>query len=257
MNRFFLLLAMLATSARLATAQNYQSQYPYDPYSGSPQPAPASNGGYATAGGGGYATGSGYESYSAPAGGYSSSSYSSGSVGHGGILSWGHLEGHYAYNDFQDSDLEGSSGFGLNLRVKLMNPLYLHFGLDRLTSSDARARDLEITSFNAAVGVFVPIGSRFQLYAQGGIRYDYVTGELDYINPDDASLYIRPGFRWAITDKFELTGSFILSETENYNASVFEVSAYYNLVSWLDIGGGVDFGDEVNTYRIGGRWRWD
>lgn len=239
--------AVLLSTATAVLAQNYQPQYAYsDPYSGSPQPQVQQP-----------ATG-GYEAYNAPAydkGGYSSGSSSS---SYSNLLTWGQLEAHYAFNTFKDdTDLESSSGVGANLRVKLMQPLYLHFGLDRITSSDPQGRTLEITSFIAGGGVYVPLGSRFQLYGEVGIRYDFTSGDLENINTDDVGIYFRPGLRFAVTDKLELTGSVLFNNTENLNDRVIELSAYYALISWLDVGGGVDFGSDVNTYRIGGRWRWD
>lgn len=241
-------LAMVSSAA----AQNYQSQYPYDPYSGSPQPQvsqPASSG-YQTSGTSTY-TGSGYDK----GGGYG---YGSSPTSYSSLLTWGNLEAHYAYNDFRGDDrLEGDSGFGVNLHVKLMHPLYLHFGLDRITSSGPSSRSLEITSFTLGAGVYVPIGQRFQIYGEVGLRYDYTSGDLEYINTDDLSLYGRPGIRFAVTERFELSASVLFFNTENLNDRIVELSAYYSLLSWLDIGGGVDFGSDINTYRIGGRWRWD
>jgi hypothetical protein len=49
----------------------------------------------------------------------------------------------------------------------------------------------------------------------------------------------------------------LFNDTDNLNDFVIEVSGYYSLLSWLDVGAGVDFGSDINTYRIGGRWRWD
>jgi hypothetical protein len=251
--KFFLHVAAgICSLSCVAFAQNYQTQYPYDPYSGSPQPQvqqPQS---------------SGYQTYNSSSGGYDKGSYGYGSGSGGGVISdysklltWGQLEAHYAYNDFRGDDrLEGDSGFGVNLRVKLMKPIYLHFGLDRITSSDPHP-SLEITSFTAGAGVYVPIGERFQIYGEVGLRYDYTSGDLEYLNPDDLSLYLRPGIRFAATDKLELTASVLFNDTDNLNDYVVEVSGYYSLLSWLDVGAGVDFGSDINTYRVGGRWRWD
>ena len=253
MKLFLHVAAGICSLSCVAYAQNYQTQYPYDPYSGSPQPQvqqPQS---------------SGYQTYSSSSEDYSKGSYGYGSSGSGGavsnysrLLTWGQLEAHYAYNDFKgDNRLEGDSGFGVDLRVKLMKPIYLHFGLDRITSSDASARTIEITTFTAGAGVYVPIGQRFQIYGEVGFRYDYTSGDLEFLNPDDLSLYVRPGVRFAVTDKLELTASVMFNNTDNLNDRVLEVSGYYSLLSWLDVGAGVDFGSDINTYRIGGRWRWD
>jgi hypothetical protein len=253
MKLYFHVAAGLCSLSCAAFAQNYQTQYPYDPYSGSPQPQvqqPQS---------------SGYQTYNSSSNDYGKGSYGYGSESSGGtisdysrLLTWGQLEAHYAYNDFRGDDrLEGDSGFGANLRVKLMKPIYLHLGLDRITSSDPHAHSLEITSFCAGAGVYLPIGQRFQIYGEVGLRYDYTSGDLEYLNPDDLSVYVRPGVRFAATDKLELTASVLFNDTDNLNDFVIEVSGYYSLLSWLDVGAGVDFGSDINTYRIGGRWRWD
>ena len=264
-------IAGMLFAATAASAQNYQTQgyYPSDPYSGSPQasyqqPNYQSQGGYG-----------GYEGYSAPTytsgggGGYSGSSgydkqgYNYGSTGgvsgrYGNILSWDNLEVYYAYNDFRgDNKIDGDSGFGADLRVKLMNPIFLHFGLDRITGSAPNAKDISITSFTAGAGVFVPIGSRFQLFGEVGLRYDYTSGALKYINTDDVSLYVRPGLRFALTERIELAASVVFNDTENLNDRAVEITGYYALTNWLDFLAGVDFGSDINTYRLGGRWRWD
>ena len=253
MKRLSLPLAALAFSAASATAQNYQTQYPYDPYSGTPAPQQ-------------------YQQYEAPpqqqpayggGGDYTKQSQGGGAINTGDsgryaeLLSWGHLEGHYAYNDFRgDDELDGDSGFGVNLRVQLMKPIFLHFGLDRILASGPNAQDLEVTSASAGGGAYIPLGNRFQIYGEVGVRYDWTGGDLEYIYGDDLSLYVRPGIRLAVTEDLELTASVLFSDTDNLNEYVIEVSGYYAILDWLDVGAGVDIGDDYNTYRLGGRWRW-
>lgn len=245
MKRFIHAFAALLSVVPAVLAQNYQTQYPYDPYSGSPQPQAQQP-----------YTG-GYEAYNAPAGDYSGGGYGSGGSQYR-MLTWGQLEGNFAFNDFKgDDDLDGSSGFGVDLRVSLMKVLYLHFGLDRITADAPHARSLEVNTYVAGAGAYLPLGSRFQLYGEAGLRYDDVGDDWEDFNSDDLGVYIRPGIRFAITEKWELTASVLFNDTENFNNHVIEVSTYYSLLSWLDIGAGVDFGDDVNSYRIGGRWRWD
>src|SRR6188474_1696968 len=100
MKPFLHVIAGLCWASCAAYAQNYQSQYPYDPYSGSPQPQvqqPAS---------------SGYQGYSTPSyydkGGYNHYGSGGSPTSYGSLLTWGQLEAHYAYNDFKgDDQLEG------------------------------------------------------------------------------------------------------------------------------------------------------
>jgi hypothetical protein len=259
MKRFFLPLAALACSVTPGIAQNYQAQYPYDPYNAAPTPqqyqeyqSSPSQPNYSYGGGGGSGGGD-----------YGKQSYGSGAMNSGSgsryaeLLSWGHLEGYYAYNDFRgDDELDGDSGFGVDLRVQVFKIGFLHFGLDRILAEGPNAQDLEMTSVSAGGGAFIPIGERVHLYGEVGFRYDWTGGDLDYIYKDDISLYFRPGVRFAVTENFELTASVLFSNTDNFNEYVIEVSGYYALLDWLDVGGGVDIGDDYNTYRVGGRWRW-
>ncbi len=261
MKVLLLSLAVLATGLAAAVGQNYQTQYPYDPYSSSPSPqsyqtyqpqgSSNTNASYQSPSYGGYGDYSKQTNY-----GSSGTTYG-GSSRFAELLSWGHLEAHYAYNDFRGDDrLEGDSGFGVNLRVKLMKPIFLHFGLDRITGSGPRGRDIEMTSFTAGGGLYIPLGQRVHIYGEAGVRLDWTNDDYDYLNSDDASVYLRPGVRWAVTENFELTASLLFFNTDNLNDRVVEVSGYYAVLDWLDLGGGVDFGSDINTYRIGGRWRW-
>lgn len=220
-------------------AQGYESQYPYDPYNPTPQATPKSYSSYQT-----------YESGGDYGGAYSAQS-------HGNILSYGYLSGHYAYNDFRGDDkLEGSSGFGVDLGVELMKPLFLHFGLDRLTSETPNAKDIEVTSLSAAGGVYLPFASRFHAFGELGVRYDFVDGDYDLVYTDDFSVFARAGLRFAVTDRLELAGSLLFNNTDNFNEFAVEVDAFFAVLSWFDLNVGVDFGDDVNSYQVGGRVRW-
>jgi hypothetical protein len=223
---------LLIAPFSLSLAQNYE--YPSDPYNPSPQPSRQ------------------YAGYEQPASG----NYTSNSE-YDQLLTYGSLEGHYAYNDFRgDDELEGEGGFGADLKLQLMKPLFLHFGLDRLTSEDASARKLEITSFSAGGGAYIPIGSRFHLFGEIGFSYDYTGGDLETINTDEFAVYVRPGIRIAATDSLELSLSVLFNSTDNLNNRVIEAAAYYAIFDWLDIMVGLDFAEEVNSYHLGGRWRW-
>lgn len=236
-----LIAALLLSASTYASAQGYESQYPYDPYSPTPQPQQTSY-----YGGGG-------KSYQNP-GNVSGGSY-------GGdfdkLLTYGYLSAHYAYNDFKgDNKLDGDSGFGVDLGVELMKPLFLHFGLDRITSEVPNAKDLEVTSVSAGIGVYIPVASRFHIFGEAGVRYDWVNDDYKTIYTDDIAPYVRGGVRLAVTEKLELSAAALFNNTDNFNEFVIEVDAYYAVLSWLDINLGVDFSEDINSYQIGGRWRW-
>jgi|GEM_PF-7032713 len=220
-------------------AQGYESQYPYDPYNPAPQPQQNYN----------YSTYPSNKDYSGGGGDYGDTTSP--------MLSYGYLSGQYAYNDFKgDNKLEGESGFGIDLGLELMKPLFLHFGLDRITGEGPNAQKLEVTTVTGAAGLYLPFASRFHAFAEVGVRYDFVDGDYDVVYTDDFSVFVRPGIRVAVTDRFELAGAVLFNNTDNFNEFVIEVDAYFAVLDWLDLNVGVDFSEDINSYQLGGRWRW-
>ncbi len=228
MKFFHVFWLLLAFSASLC-AQDYQYQYPTDPYSASPKPQP--NAAYAPPGDSGY--------------------------GFDKLLSYSSLEANYAYNDFKSFDgLGNTSGFTAALNLALFKPLYLHFGVDWLSGTDEASNDYSMTGLTAGVGVYIPIVSRFHLFGEVGLRYDVTSGVLDALHNDDFSVYLRPGIRFAATDRLELDASVYFSTTDNLDDRAFQINGYYNLFSIVDVNLGVDFGSDVNTFHGGVRLRW-
>jgi len=228
MKFFHVFWLLLAFSAPLC-AQNYQYQYPTDPYSASPRPQP--NGAYAPPSDSGY--------------------------GFDKLLSYSSLEGNYAYNDFKNfPGLGNTSGFTAALNLALFKPLYLHFGVDWLSGTDEASNDYSMTGLTAGVGVYIPIVPRFHIFGEVGVRYDVTSGVLDALHNDDFSVYIRPGIRFAATDKLELDASVYFATTDNLDDRAFQINGYYNLFSIVDLNLGIDFGSDVNTYHGGVRLRW-
>lgn len=224
-----LFFAMLMTAPLLA--QNYQYQYPNDPYSSAPQPQPQSKYGATTA--------------------------SANNYGFDKLLGYGSLSLNYSFLDFKhDSIFSGSNGLAAQLRVPLFKPLFLDFGLDWHTGTDSHHHSFNFTGISGAAGVFIPLGSRFHLFAEVGGRYYSPGGSLSTIETDDFSVFLRPGLRVAVTEKFELAGSVLFADAKNFNDRSVELNAYYALLSVLDLGFGMDFGSDANSYHAGLRLRW-
>lgn len=222
------LIACLFLGATLR-AQNYEYQYPSDPYGTTAKPQ------------------SNYQ-------GYSSSSGSS--YGYDKLLTYGALEVRYNYNDFDDEDLGGSSGIGASLRAQIFKPLYVNLGVNWLSGSNDDDESFDLTTLNLGAGLYLPVASRFHLFGEVGLRWDIADGLLESANPDDFSVYLRPGLRFAATERWELAASVLFATTDNYNRNIFELNTYYALLSVLDVGLGVDFASDVNTYHAGLRLRW-
>lgn len=234
---WLLLVLCFSTGAR---AQDYQEyQYPTDPYSSTPKPQPTT-----------YQQPPYQAPYQAPYQG-SGSSYT-----YENLMTYGKLEARYNYYDFKGSDLDNSSGFSVALQAPLFKPLYLSFGVNFLEGSNDDDESFDLTTLGGGVGLYIPIVPRFHLFAEGGVRFDISDGVLSYLNPDTFAVYIRPGARLAITRRVELAASVLFSSTDNLENTVVEINSYFALLSVLDIGAGVDFADNINTYHAGLRLRW-
>lgn len=230
MKKLVTLLGLTIAMVANVLAQGYDTYQVYDPYNPVSRPVKQSAN---------YASGASY-----------------GGSG-GGELSYGYLSGHVAYNKFAGSmPYDSDWGWGADLGLELMKPLFLHVSLDRLTSSGPSPRKLEITTLAAGGGVYLPLHRRFHLVAEAGVSYDFLDGEHDVVYTDDFSVYLRPGIRFAATDKLELGASLLFSNTDNYQDFVVEVNAYYAVLSWFDVGAGVALTEDMNSYHVGGRWRW-
>lgn len=230
---------LLLSAAPLAAQQNYQYQYPYDPYNSSPAPQPNA---------------------SAPPPPVSSKSVSystDGGYAYDKLLSYSNLEARYAFNDFKGDDrLSGASGISAALNVRLFKPLYLHFGVDWLSGTDDHHGDFSLTGLSLGAGLYLPIASRFHIVGEVGMRYDTSSGVLDAIHTDDFSVYVRPGLKFAATEKLELDASVYFASSDNLDDRAVQVNAYYALLSALDLNVGVDFGSDINSYHGGVRFRW-
>ncbi len=228
MKKLFPLLSSLLF-ATITLGQNYQYQYPTDPYSAAPQAISGATQGMSAV---------------------SSSSFDK-------LLSYGFLEVNYRYNDFKnDTGVSNSSGIGAALNVQLFKPLYLHFGVDWLQGTDTKLKNFSMTGISAAGGIYLPIASRFHIFGELGLRYDVTSGALYDFHPDEFAVYMRPGVRFAVTEKIEIDASLYFASTENLNNSVFQLNSYFALLSVLDLGIGVDFASDINTYHGGLRLRW-
>jgi hypothetical protein len=221
--------SLLLISASPLIAQNYQPQYPYDPYSSAPHPQPKA---------------------AATTTPVTNSDYAQ-------LLSYGSLQVNYSFLDFKSSSIfKGSNGLSADLRLPLFRPLFLDFGADWHSGTDANSHSFSFTGLNAAAGVYIPVASRFHLFAELGVKYDSTDGSLNSIHPDVFAVFARPGMRIALSDSFELAASVYFANTKNFDDHVIEINGYYALLSILDLGAGIDFNSDANAYHVGLRLRW-
>jgi hypothetical protein len=173
------------------------------------------------------------------------------------LLSYGFLEARYAYNDFKNNPgISNTNGLDVGLNVQLFKPLYLHFGLDWISGSSDALGSYDMAGLSGGVGAYLPICNRFHIFGEVGVRYDTSSGVLDSFNNDNFQVYIRPGIRFAATDRVELDASVLFATSEDLDNRLFQVNGYYNMFGNFDLNLGIDFGSDTNSYHGGLRLRW-
>jgi hypothetical protein len=174
------------------------------------------------------------------------------------LLSYGFLEGFYQYTDFDNSNLDPAHGLGISLGAQLFGPLFLRGGFNWASSKGgpAIADGFDFSAVSLGIGGHIPITQRFHVLCEVGGSYTKLDAKRSSLSFSDGALYVRPGLRFAATQKLELQGTLLFTSADDYDQMAFGVGAFWNMFSMLDLKVGADFGDESTAYKAGLRVRW-
>lgn len=273
MNRFPLLLAGAALLHGAAFAQyGYAPMPPTPPTPPAPPPPPSypSYSGYSAPTPPPAPTmppaGSGMDmGYSSPSYGYvsqppapppSGNNYGLGASMGSNMLTYGMLEASYRYTDFKDDALDPSNGIAVSLTAPLLNPFFIKAGV---SWGSAGGQDKEGYSFNTVSiggGVHMAVTPKFHFLGEVGGTYASLDADEDELSFSNGAIYVRPAVRFTPKDFWEIQAGVMVSSADDYDSKVFDISTYFRVFSALDLGVGVDLGDESQSYRGGIRVRW-
>ncbi|MDH4477803.1 MAG: hypothetical protein QE274_15125 [Verrucomicrobiaceae bacterium] len=174
------------------------------------------------------------------------------------ILSYGFLEGGYQYQQPKDSSLEGSHGVALALSVQLFKPLFIRadFGWSLSNGGGRSSREYDFTSASLGAGLYLPIVDKFHLLAEVGGMYGKLDANINRFSFTEGAIYARPALRFAPVDFLELQAGFTVTSSDSFDTMIFDVAAYFRVLSQLDLGINVDLGDEFTGFTGGIRFRW-
>ena len=174
------------------------------------------------------------------------------------ILSYGFLEGGYQYQQPKDSSLEGSHGVALALSVQLFKPLFIkaEFGWSLSNGGGRSSREYDFTSASLGAGLYLPIVDKFHLLAEVGGMYGKLDANLNRFSFTEGAIYARPALRFAPVEFLELQAGLTVTSSDSFDSMIFDVAAYFRLLSQLDLGINVDLGDEFTGFTGGIRFRW-
>ena len=174
------------------------------------------------------------------------------------ILSYGFLEGGYQYQQPKDSSLEGSHGVALALSVQLFKPLFIRadFGWSLSNGGGRSSREYDFTSASLGAGLYLPIVDKFHLLAEVGGMYGKLDANINRFSFTEGAIYARPALRFAPVEFLELQAGLTVTSSDSFDTMIFDVAAYFRVLSQLDLGVNVDLGDEFTGFTGGIRFRW-
>lgn len=174
------------------------------------------------------------------------------------ILSYGFLEGGYQFQEPKDSSLEGSHGVALALSVQLFKPLFIkaEFGWSLSNGGGRSSREYDFTSASIGAGLYLPIVDKFHLLAEVGGMYGKLDANINRFSFTEGAIYARPAIRFAPVEFLEFQAGLTVTSSDSFDSMIFDVAAYFRLLSQLDLGINVDLGDEFTGFTGGIRFRW-
>lgn len=176
------------------------------------------------------------------------------------MLTYGQLEGRYVYNTFKTEGIPSSSGLALGLTAQLFNPFFLHADFNWSSTSGSgsgvSSKSYDFSTIAIGGGGYFAVTDRVHIVAEVGGLYSSLSASKDRLSFSDGAIYMNPKVRFLATEVMELDLGLLLTSADNYNSSVFQLGGYWRMFSSMDLGGGVDFGDQQSSYHLGVRFRW-
>jgi hypothetical protein len=194
-------------------------------------------------------------SYGAP--GYPSDNSGFSNSGGPNIINYGFLEGGYQYQDPKNSSLEGSHGLAISLSAQLFKPLFIKADFGWSKSSGNNSGDYDFTSASLGAGAYLPLFTeKLHLLVEAGGQYGKIDAERDNLSFTEGAVYVRPAVRFAPLPFLEFQSGITFTSADEFDTFVVDVGAYFRVLSQLDLGLNLDFGDEFTGFTGGIRFRW-
>jgi hypothetical protein len=174
------------------------------------------------------------------------------------MLSYGNLEGRVIRNTFKDKSIDASNGLQLELMAQLFNPFFLHadFAWSGSAKTGSKTNSYNFSTIRIGGGGFFAINDRLHLMAELGGMYSSLSAKKDALSFSDGALYVNPTLRFAATEQMELQAGVLMTSADKYSSRVFELGGYWKLFSQMDLGLGLDLGNQGSSYHAGVRFRW-
>jgi opacity protein-like surface antigen len=158
----------------------------------------------------------------------------------------------YGQTELDDFDVDGDSiGLGVNFEVGESFFVFGSYGTGEL--EDNLGNTLDSDTWNAGIGHHYAISESVDLVTQ--FSYEYIEFSALGISADDDGFGLGVGLRYAASEKIELNGGLkYVDLNDSGDDTSFGAGALYNFTDSFSMGLSGNWGDDVTSYSIGGRF---
>ncbi len=166
-------------------------------------------------------------------------------------FNYNYLDLGYFNYEFDDDNVSSTGGLGAEFSLPIISTLYLTGGFGYVTPDTTIGDDLDFLSWNAGVGLGIPIKSNLDFVIEGGLsREKFVSDVLD--DPIDGyGIYVTPGLRLMIGDLLELSGGVTITNIDSTTDLGVDLKALFHLTPSLSVFGSAGYTEEVSQYGLG------
>ncbi len=171
------------------------------------------------------------------------------------LVGTAHAEFNYTYAglsygtvDFDDLNVDGD-GLGAELSLAVGEAFYL---IGRLEASDLDS-SVDLTQWGAGIGYHAALSPVMDVLAQ--VTYESIELDTPLGDADDTGFGVGVGIRVAVTGLIELLGgvSHVDFDDAGDNTSL-NAGVLFNVTETISFGVNASFDDDVNVYRLAGRF---
>ena len=154
----------------------------------------------------------------------------------------------YGSVDFDDLNVDGN-GFGVDLTLGIAENFHV-FGAAETADLDF---NVDFTRFSAGLGFNTPMTETVDVLAQ--LSYENLEVDTALGDADDDGFGLGVGIRVAASDLVEINGAISYVDFDDSgDDTVFDVGALFNITDSISVGINGTFDDDVNVYRLAGRF---
>ena len=166
-------------------------------------------------------------------------------------LSYSYLDLAYVNTDIDGVD-EDLDGFGLRGSLEVADNIFLFAGYADQSAS-VFGSDIDYQAYDIGGGYAWSFAPAADVYG----RIAYVKAELDFPggDVDDDGYSLGVGMRGRVAQQFELEGALnYVDDSDGGDDTSLGLGARWYFTDQLALGVEGEFGDDADTYGIGGRW---